>query len=367
MNECDLAIVGGGMVGSALGYGLARAGAEVVMLDQGDRDLRAARGNFGLLWVQGKGADCPAYAHWTLLSTRLWPSFAEELKQLTGIDVQYQRRGGIHYCLDDRELSDYADELARQAAVSDGAFQYQMLDARELQAFEPNLAPDLPGGGYSPNDGHVNPLFLLRALQAGFVTHGGSYRPRHSVQSIERLADGFLLQTEQGELRAGKVILAAGLDNQRLAPMLGLQQPLHPQRGQLLITERLPPLLKYPSIYLRQTGEGTIQIGDSAENSGLDDSNTVTVMAELAARAIRLLPALRQRRIVRGWGALRVLSPDGYPLYDRSAEAGPQAFAFSCHSGVTLAAAHALQLAPMLLQGELDSSLSAFCPRRFQD
>ncbi len=367
MNDCEVAIIGGGMVGSALGYGLTKAGVDTVMLDQGDRDLRAARGNFGLLWVQGKGADFPAYADLTLSSTRLWPAFAEELKSLTGIDVQFQQQGGIHFCLDDKEMNEYADELARQAAVSNSAFEYHMLNARELKELEPNIGPTVPGGGFSPNDGHVNPLYLLRAMQSGFLAYGGSYRPRHSVKAIERLNDGFCLQTEQGDLRAEKVILAAGLDNKRLAPMLGLHQPLYPQRGQLLITERLPKLLNYPSIYLRQTSEGTIQIGDSSENVGLDDSNTATVMVQLAKRAVRLLPALQHRRIVRGWGALRVLSPDGYPLYEQSATIGPKAFAFSCHSGVTLAAVHALKLAPMLLSGELDDSMSAFSPLRFQD
>lgn len=367
MNECEIAIVGGGMVGSALGYGLAKTGANVVMLDQGDRDLRAARGNFGLLWVQGKGADFPDYAHWTLLSTGLWPAFAQELKSLTGIDVQFEQRGGIHYCLEDKELAEYEVELAQQAEVSNGQFEYRMLNGGELKTLEPNISRRIAGGGYSPNDGHVNPLLLLRAMHAGFIASGGLYRPRQSVQCIERLKGGFRLITEQGELRAEKVVLAAGLDNKRLAPMLGLSQPLYPQRGQLLITERLPQLLNYPSIYLRQTREGTIQIGDSSENAGLDDSNTTSVMAGLARRAVNLLPALKHRRVVRGWGALRVLSPDGYPMYEQSDASGAQAFAFSCHSAVTLAAAHALYLAPMVMNGGLDDVISSFSPLRFQE
>jgi glycine/D-amino acid oxidase-like deaminating enzyme len=83
------------------------------MLDEGDQGLRAARGNFGLLWVQGKGADCPAYARWTLDSCWLWPDFAAELTELTGIDVQFRQRGGIHYCLDEPELEAYRLELTQ--------------------------------------------------------------------------------------------------------------------------------------------------------------------------------------------------------------------------------------------------------------
>jgi len=366
MKEYENVIIGGGMVGSALGYGLAKAGRQVLVLDKGDRDLRAARGNFGLLWVQGKGADYPEYADWTLRSTQLWPEFAKELLELTGIDVQFRQRGGIHYCLDEEELQQYGEELSQQATVTKGAFQYQMLDSSELSELEPAISKDIPGGGYSPNDGHVNPLLLLRAMQRGLQLAGGLYQAEQPVTEVEPKQDGFLIRTESGVIKCQRLILAAGFDNARLAPMVGLAQPLHPQRGQLLITERLPTLLNYPSIYLRQTGEGTIQIGDSAENSGFDDTNTAAVMAALAQRAIRLLPALGQSRIVRGWGALRVLTPDGYPVYEQTTGALPEAFAFSCHSAVTLAAAHA-QILPDLILSSSTDLLSAFSAKRFTE
>ena len=69
------------------------------MLDEGDRALRAARGNFGLIWVQGKGADFPAYAAWTGASARRWPELATRLREETGIDVAFDQRGGVHLCL----------------------------------------------------------------------------------------------------------------------------------------------------------------------------------------------------------------------------------------------------------------------------
>jgi len=363
MQQYDIIVIGGGMIGSAVAYGLAKSGAQTLMLDQGDSDLRAARGNFGLLWVQGKGADFPAYARWTQQSTTLWPTFAAELQSLTGIDVQLQQHGGIHYCLDQAEVTEYEQELTLQQQVSDGQFEFKMLNPSELQTLEPNIGPNIPGAAFSPNDGHVNPLYLLRAMQAAFLACGGDYRPNHHVISIKKTAQGFKLETEQGQLHCNKVILAAGLDNTRLAAMLDLQQPLHPERGQLLITERLPKLLNYPSLNLRQTAEGGIQIGYSSEEVGLNDDTTTTVMAQLAKRAVTLLPALADRQVVRSWGALRVLTPDGYPIYQQHRES--QAYAFSCHSAVTLAAVHALQLAPMILAGQLAPSISEFSANRF--
>src|SRR6188768_2798884 len=83
----DVAIVGGGLVGAALGYGLRDLGKRLAILDEGDVAFRAARGNFGLIWVQGKGFGMPAYGAWTQRSAGEWPAFAADIASATGIDV----------------------------------------------------------------------------------------------------------------------------------------------------------------------------------------------------------------------------------------------------------------------------------------
>ncbi len=91
MARFEVAVIGGGVIGAALAYGLARQGLKTVMLDEGDSAFRAARGNFGLIWVQGKGVDAPAYADWTRASADLWPEFAAELETETGVALGYAR------------------------------------------------------------------------------------------------------------------------------------------------------------------------------------------------------------------------------------------------------------------------------------
>src|SRR5689334_25381452 len=104
MNAFDTVIVGGGLVGAAIGYGLRDIGRGLAILDEGDVAHRAARGNFGLVWVQGKGFGMPAYGAWTQASAREWPRFAAELVQVTGIDVALRQTGGLHVCLSPFEL-----------------------------------------------------------------------------------------------------------------------------------------------------------------------------------------------------------------------------------------------------------------------
>jgi glycine/D-amino acid oxidase-like deaminating enzyme len=87
-------------------------------------------------------------------------------------------------------------------------------------------------------------------------------------------------------------------------------------------------------------------------------------MAEIARRAARTFPFLRKLQVVRAWAALRVMSGDGFPIYEQS-RTHPGAFVVNCHSGVTLAGAHALALAPMIARGRLDEEFAAFSAGRF--
>ena len=93
--EYDIAVIGGGLVGAALAWGVAGAGRHVALLDEGDVALRAARGNFALVWVQGKGLGRPDYAAWTARSAAAWADFAAALAGETGIDLRYSRPGGL--------------------------------------------------------------------------------------------------------------------------------------------------------------------------------------------------------------------------------------------------------------------------------
>lgn len=358
----DYIVVGGGMLGVAIGYGLAKRGVSCTILDATDRDFRAATGNFGLVWVQGKGDEFPSYAKWTRESASLWPTFAQELESLTGVNVEYEKKGGVNYCFSNEELLAEQQLLEKIKQASAGDFTYRMLDNNELKEFEPSVNATIPGASYSPNDGHVNPLLLLRAMHSAFTLSGGNYLGNHSVQSIEPIDAGYKIKTANGELQCKHIILATGLDNKRLAEMLDMKQPVFAQRGQILVSERIPKILNYPSNYLRQTFDGTVLMGDSHENVGLDDGQQVEQMAKIAQRACEIIPLLKKVKIVRGWGALRILSADGYPIYERAGNA----WAFSSHSGVTLAAVHAEMLVENILDNRFSADAEAFSASRFE-
>ena len=364
--EYDIAVVGGGLLGSAIAWGLARVGQRVVVLDEGDVAFRASRGNFALVWVQSKGMGMAAYTRWSLRSSEAWGEFARTLTDETGIDPCFQRPGGFHLVLGSREWEHRKQTMARLLSQPGAPeIECEMLDHDRLARVLPGIGPEVSGASYTKVDGHCNSLKLLRALHTGMQRLGVTYLSEHLVETIEHAGHEFRLATRGGEIRAGKVVLTAGIGNARLGPMVGLDVPVRPQRGQLIVTERVAPFLHYPITTIRQTDEGTVMLGDSQEEAGLDPTVGTGVTSMLADRAIRMFPRLAALNVVRTWAALRVMTKDGFPIYEQSATC-PGAFVATCHSGVTLAANHALTVAPCIARGELPAELfQTFSTRRF--
>ena len=364
-NTADTLVIGGGLVGAAVAWGLARQGEKVILIDEGDVALRASRGNFGLVWVQSKGSGMDAYARWTRRSADLWPEFSASLAEETDITPHFHQPGGLHFCLSEDELEEVRALNTRMHNVN-GALGYgaEILDRKQLDEMMPGLGPDVVGGSYGKHDGHANPLALLRGLHAALTERGGRYEGDARAETVEPDGTGYRVTTAKGTFRGAKVVLAAGHGNSRLAPQLDLDIPLRPEKGQILVTERAAPLLSLPTHLLRQTNEGTVMMGDSHEDTGYCTRSGTPVMSQIARKAIRCFPSLAGLRIVRSWAAVRILTPDGAPIYQQS-QTHPGVFSLNCHSGVTLAGAHALALAPMIASGELAPEMAAFSSGRF--
>jgi len=369
MRAEELIVVGGGLVGAAIAYGAARAGAAVTLLDQGDIAYRASRGNFGLVWVQSKGDGFPHYARWSRDAVAYWPQLAKELLDLTGVDVALENAGGFWIGFSDTEVQARGAMLAK---ISDaiGGVPYEVLDHRELKARLPAIGPKVAGGTFCPLDGQVNPLMTLHALHAGLKKRGARIVSNVDIATVARRgsrAEFEAISKDAQTWQAPRIVLAAGLSNRELAPQVGLHAPVSPSRGQVLITERLKPFLPFPTNKARQTHEGTVQLGSSTEDVGLDDSTTVSAIETLARRGIDTFPILSTARLVRAWGALRVMTPDGAPIYQQSTS-HPGAFVATSHSGVSLAAAHAYVLGPWMAGlGKEPDELAEFAGERYLD
>jgi glycine/D-amino acid oxidase-like deaminating enzyme len=371
----DCIVIGGGVVGSAIAYGLAKRGGRggrgtrVTILDEGDDALRASRVNFGLVWLHSKGDGMPAYGFWTRRSADLWQAFAGELKSETGVDTHYVKSGGLSYCLGEAEYGNEAQKIQRMRAQAErDPYETRMIDRGDLMQMMPRVqfGPEVLGASYGPHDGHVSPLNLLHALHTANQRLGVDYRPATPALEVKPVANGFEVRTPQGTLSTPKVVLAAGHGIMPLMKPLGFNVEIIAERGQILVSERMAPMGLLPANGVRQTAEGTFLIGTTNEEVGFDVSTTPQASAAMVRRQLRVLPALANVRIVRTWAGLRTLTQDESPVYEESAQY-PGAFLATCHSGVTLAAVHASDLADAIHKGKLGAEIEPFHGRRFHE
>ena len=362
--DADYAIIGGGVVGLSIAWGLLLHGKRVIVLDGDDGAFRASRGNFGLVWVQSKGMNQPRYARWSQHSAAIWADFAATLGDETGRDVPLEQKGGYDFHFSEDTLQATVAKYEKLKEQLDGDYPYEVLGHNALRKEEPGIGPNVVGAILHHQDGHANPLRLLMALSAGVRQRCGTILTGKTVDEITK-PDGFRVRCSDGtEVSAERIVIAAGLGAATLGPTLGFRAPVRPQRGQVLITEKLPKLINRPSLIARQVDEGGIQIGATNEEVGDDDGVTQPGLSGLAAEAIAAYPALARAQLVRSWGALRVLTPDGQPIYQESREM-PGAFLVTCHSGITLAAAHAGLLPDWLEGTEAAPDLEVFSEDRF--
>ena len=367
MNRFDVIVCGAGIIGAAVAYGLATEGLRTLVLDGPDTDKRASRGNFGLVWVHGKGLGMRPYARWSLASADLYADFTAELRDRSGVDCGYRRPGGVWLSLGEREFEEHRQLIAR-LHVEAGAEGYraELLGREEIERMMPGVGPMVVGGSWSQDDGEVNPLALLHALHSALPLAGAVRRTGCTVSAIEAVLGGGFTVTVGGEqLGCDRLVIAAGLGSKPLAAMLGMDIPVSPLRGQLLVTERIAPRFNVTSNVIRQTPEGSLLIGATNEDVGEDDRVSRAGLHNVARFGVNAFPFVGKLRVVRSWGALRVLTPDGYPIYEQ-VPGHRGAFIVTAHSGITLAAAHARRLAPAIARGDLPGELAAFSSVRFR-
>lgn len=361
----DTVVIGAGMVGSAIAWGLCRQGMKVLVLDGADDAERAARANFGLVWGQSKGDGLVEYAQWTRESIALWPEFQDELQNETGVSCGFTGNGGLHLCMSEAELESRRALFDRMGQIGGKhPLDLRILDNAEVAEILPGVGAEVVGAGYCGQDGHASPHGLLLAMHRAIRAQGGEILSNHTVTSIQLRNGVWRIECDQRRIESANVVLAAGTANKKLGAMLALDIPVFGLMGQILVSERMAPNLSLPTHKVRQTEAGTMLLGDSKEpDAAHDDRSTAEMITDIAQRCIRMFPWLAEVNLVRAWGGIRTMTEDGFPLYDSFAHY-PGLFAANCHSGVTLAPVHALRLASMIADANVSQQVASMSSRR---
>ena len=375
----DVVVIGGGVIGASITYHLARRKARVVLVEEGDLAAGSSGACDGLVFLQSKKPG---------IHLRLAMASRDRFAQLSRdlpLSIEYRACGGMVV------IENEAERVVMERYVADQrniGLDVELLDGRDARRCEPALSPSIAGAAFSPMDGQVNPIALTQAFGLGARQLGARIMTRTAVTGIRRKGDTITgVETASGPLSAAAVVNAAGVGAPRVGNLLGLDIPIRPRRGQILVTRAVPPMVrrcmisaryiaaKYnpglagagdEGISIEQTERGNLLLGSTREFVGFDRRTTIGGLQRIAARTAALLPALRRIDVIRSFAGLRPYTPDGMPIL--GAVPGYSGFFMAAGhegDGIALSPVTGHLMAQLILDGRTDFPLDAFRPDRF--
>ena len=332
----DVVVIGGGVIGTAVAYFLAKCRMDVTLIERGGIASGTSGRCEGNVLVQDKlpGFDCQL----ARLSQELFPVIAHEIDY----DIKWTRKGSLLVIESGEEL-EAATLFCRQMAAE--GIPVHNLDAYQVHEYEPHLAPDIVGGLEFACDGTLNPMALSQGLSSKAQRLGAVMQTRTTVTGIRLDSAGGIcrVDTDQGSILTPRVVNAAGIWASNIGKMIGMDIPVKPRQGQILVSERTfqvarraviefgylmakfgkgdyqrnitPEMEKYGIAFVFEpTSAGNFLIGSSRQFADEDTAVNVHLLKAMAQRAIRFFPVLRQIQIIRSYAGLRPYTPDHFPI-----------------------------------------------------
>jgi glycine oxidase len=367
--EFDVAVIGGGVIGLAVGWRAAAAGLSVVIADPtpGEGASHVAAGMLAPVGEAHFGER--ALLALNLASWRRYPSFCAELEAAAGQPSGYQPSGMLLVARDADEHAALDREYRYRASLGLGV---ERLSARECRKLEPRLAPTVRGGLLAPGDHQVDPRTLVTAMLLAAERSGVRLeRSRAAVTMRDGRATG--IRVESGDvIDASAVVLAAGCWSPLIENLPSeAVPPIRPVKGQVLrlVTRDrahfAARIVRGLDVYIVSRADGTVVIGSTVEERGFDTATTAGAVYELLRDARELMPDVAELELVEVSAGLRPGTPDNAPLIGESSAPGLIVASGHYRNGVLLAPITADAITILLTDGVAPDTVAAFAPTRF--
>jgi glycine oxidase len=304
-------IVGGGIIGCAAAYELARAGCRVTVFERATPGAEASSAAAGLLAPIDESTETN-FARLALASWRLYPDVVRDLQERTGIDVEYVTRGTIY----PTSAAQKPRDVAQWADLEE--FGVERLDGDELHRREPALSPKIRHAIFVEGDHWLNNQRLVLAYAQAAVSAGVELRTGCNVSRlIVESGRARTVVTEGERIDGDAVLLAAGAWSSELMTALGAPLRIEPRRGQMIALAHVPSVVTHcvhGEVYLVPRPSGELLIGATVERAGFQRAVTAEGIAGLLRAAIELVPSLGDLPIARTWCGFRPWAPDSLPV-----------------------------------------------------
>lgn len=372
MNQvADVVIVGGGIIGNATAYYLAKKGCSVIVLEKSKHigDGGSSRNGGG---VRQSGRDKRELPLAMYGVKNLWPYLTEEL----GTDVEYYQKGNLRLGKTDAHIN-VLQGLTKNA--SSLGLDVRMIDKDEAKEICPYLSDEVIGASWCPTDGHANPMLATLAYYKKARQLGVLFITEEIVTEIRKIKGrARYVFTQNNCYEAETIIVAAGYDSRKITETVGIDIPISKALLEVLVTEARAPMFYQmlgtaaADFYGHQSTHGSFVFGGS---SGFEDVNkdpgspvTSSQTASCICRGImKYFPCLSETKIVRTWAGWIDVCQDHVPIISKVEEVPGLIVAsgFSGH-GFGIAPTVGLLLSQLALDEQPVLDLQEFRYNRFR-
>lgn len=386
-NQTDFLILGGGIIGSSVAYYLSKTGASVRVLEKGDTAFGTAGASGGLVnWITCAESQMDLF----LRSQAMMEHLQEEL----GADFELNYNSYNMQIISNQIEWDASAQLVQDFKLP--GFEAHLIDSYESHQLEPCVTDDMLGSIYVPRVHYLNPIKLALAYRNAAVRHGAVFV--NSAPVTKLLFDGGKVigaQTPDNSYFAAVTINCAGVWSDQISAMAGVEAPIHPIRGEFVITEptkhfcnttissaQYQTIVQHPELFppnaikynlgfsVEQTSTGSCIIHGTREmNSGLNNGVIPEVIELLLQTACKFIPRLADLKIMRAYAGVRPGTPDGDPYIGLIDDI--PGFCECCGhggEGIALAPATGEAVAELLTEGHTKTcDIALFSPMRLRN
>jgi len=369
INKADIVIIGGGIQGCSIAYNLAKKGAKNIVVLERDTCANGSSGRCGAGIRQqfGTKMNCILARE----SMKVFKTLPEELDY----DIELNQSGYLMLAYTEKEMEQFKKNVILEQDLGIDAKVVTPLEAKEI--VPPINLEGILGGTFCQTDGNVNPLYTTFAYAEAGQRLGVKYYSFTEATEIETKNGRILsVMTDKGKISTSIVVNAAGGYSGPVGKMAGIDIPVYSQRHQILITEHIDPLWKpmlmsfSENYYFQQLPNGGILGGygdPQNEVIGENIESTWQFACKMAKKMIKLVPILKDVRMVRQWAGLYNMSPDAQPILGEHPKLNGfyMSVGFSGH-GFMLAPISGKLIAELILDGKTSISIDKLDIGRFE-
>jgi glycine/D-amino acid oxidase-like deaminating enzyme len=361
----DVVVIGAGVVGVAIAFRLAQAGARVTVLERGQPGGGTSANSFA--WINANDKPPLPYHRLNAEGVTAHRRLRDDVRALTGQADWLHEGGGLEWTDSDAGRQKL---LAKAARLRDWGYRVEELDAAQIHTLEPHLRLDrLTAGTFCPDEAWMDGPRFAGQVSAAAQGAGAQLRTGAEVAGIDR-QDGRVTAVRLGSgetIAAGWIVLAAGRWTDRVAALAGVRVPLAPTCGLLAVTspvaEGVRRVVHVPGMNFRPDPGGGLVLQSSATDATVTAETppdpALPGCAELLQHVQRFLPGLGGAHIAAARVGVRPMPADGYSIVGPVAQR-PGLYLVVTHSGVTLSALLGELVAHEITTGQPDDRLVDF-------